>query len=88
VRHIDEELEGEAEAVFNEARGDEDGLRGAEGGVAMADGAVAEFNRVGGRDEVLAGIGDGERNEVVGSAPRLAWRLSRRATTRFVRRWP
>ncbi len=75
VRHVDEELEGEAEAVFNEARGDEDGLGRAEGGVAMADGAVAEFNGVGGRDEVFAGVGNGERNEVVGA---LAQRGSER----------
>ena len=67
VRHVNEELEGESEAVFNEARGNEDSLGVAEGGVAMADGAVAEFNRVSGRDEVLARIGNGERYEVVGS---------------------
>ena len=67
MRHIDEELEGEAEAVFNETRGDEDGLRIAEGSVAMADGAVAQFNRVGGRDEIFAGVGNGEWNKVVSS---------------------
>ena len=67
VGHVDEELEGQAEAVFDEARGEEDGLSGAEGGVAMADGAVAEFDGVGGRDEVFAGVGNGEGNEVVGA---------------------
>ncbi len=75
VRHVDEELEGQAEAVFNQARGEEDGLGGAENGVAMADGAVAELDRVGGRDKVLAGVGNGEGNKVVGA---LAQRGSQR----------
>ena len=67
VGHVDEELEGQAEAVFNQARGEKDGLGGAEGGVAMADGAVAEFDGVVGRDKVLAGVGNGQGNEVVGA---------------------
>jgi hypothetical protein len=67
VGDVDEEFEGEAEAVFNKAGGKEDGLSVAEGGVAMTDGAVAELDGVGGGDEVLAGIGDGKGNEVVGA---------------------
>ena len=33
----------------------------------MADGAVAQLNGVGGGDQILAGVGNGERNEVVGA---------------------
>ena len=65
--HVDEELEGEAEAVFNQAGGEKDRLGGAEDGVAMADGAVAEIDGVAGSDHDFAGVGNGERNEVVGA---------------------
>ena len=34
----------------------------------MADGAIAEIDGVGGRDQGFAGVGNGERNEVVGAA--------------------
>ncbi len=67
VSHVDKEFEGEAEAVFNEARRNKYGLRGAEGGVAMANGAVAEFDGVVGGDKVLAGVGNCQWNEVVGA---------------------
>ena len=84
VRHVDEELEGQAEAVFDQARGDEDGLGGAEGGVAMADGAVAELDGVDGGDHGFAGVGNGQRNKVVGAAgeARERARRARRPTSR------
>ena len=65
--HVDEELEGQAEAVFDQARGEEDGLGGAEDGVAMADGAVAKIDAVAGSDHDFAGVGDGQRDKVVGA---------------------
>ena len=76
VGHVDEELKREAEAVFNQARRKEDGLRGAEGGVAMTDRAIAKLDRVAGRDKVLAGIGNGQGNKVVGA---LAQRRGQRS---------
>ena len=79
VGHVDKKLEGQAEPVFDEARGEEDSLRGAEAGIAMADGAVAELDGVGGGDKILARVGDGKRNEVVGA---LAQRRSERGWNR------
>ena len=64
---VDEEFEGEAEAVFDEASGEKNGLSVAEGGVAMAYGAVAQLDGKGGGDQVLAGVRDGKGNEVVGA---------------------
>ena len=68
VGYVDEELESEAEAVFDEAGGDEDGLCFSEGRVAMTDGAVTEVDGVGGGDHDFTGVGDGEGHEVVGAA--------------------
>ena len=65
--YVDEELEGQAETVLDQAGGEEDGLSGAEDGVAMADGAVAEIDAVAGSDHDFAGVGDGQGDEVVGA---------------------
>ena len=79
VADVDEELEGEGEAVAEEAGGDEDAVVVAEGDVAVADGLVAELGGVGGGDHGGVGVavvarrrsvecGDrthGERDEVV-----------------------
>ena len=65
---IDEEFEGEGEAVLHEAGGDEDAFRGAEADVAVADGAVAEVDVVGGGDGGLIVFADGQRHEVPGAA--------------------
>ncbi len=67
VGHVDEELEGQAEAVLDQPRGEKDRLGRAEDGVAMADGAVAQIDGVAGRDHDLAGVGDGQRNKVIGA---------------------
>ena len=67
VGHVDEELEGQAEAVLDQAGGEKDGLGGAEDGVAMADGAVAQIDGVAGRDHGVVGVGDGQRNKVIGA---------------------
>ena len=81
---VDEELEGEGEAVAEESGGDEDGVDGSveaiEGDVAVADGLVGELGGVGGGDHggfvggsvrqggFGAACGHGERDEVVGFA--------------------
>ena len=67
VGHVDEELEGQAEAVLDQARGEKDGLGGAEDGVAMADGAVAQIDGVAGRDHGVVGVGDGQGDKVIGA---------------------
>ena len=67
VGHVDEELEGQSEAVLDEASGEKDGLGGAEVGVAMTDGAVAEIDGVGGGDHGVVGVGNGQGNKVVGA---------------------
>ena len=82
VGHVDEELEGEAEAIFNETGGKKDGLSGTEAGVAMADGAVAQIDGVAGRDHGFAGVGDGEGNEVVGALLSAAESVAGTAPTR------
>ena len=46
VRHVDEELEGQPEAIFYQPRGKKDGLRRAEDRIAMADGAIAQVDGV------------------------------------------
>ena len=76
VGHVDEELEGQAEAVLDQARGEKDRLGGAEDGVAMADGAVAQIDGVAGSDHGVVGVGDGQRNKVIGAVLRArprAW---------------
>ena len=65
--HVDEKLEGQAEAVLDQAGGEKDGLGGAEVGVAMADGAVAQIDGVAGSDHGVVGVGDGQGDEVVGA---------------------
>ena len=65
VAGVDEELEGQRETVLHEAGGDEGDLGVLEFDVAVADGAVAEVDGVGGRDQHLFFVGDGERNEIV-----------------------
>ncbi len=67
VGHVDEELEGQSEAVLDQAGGEKDGLGGAEDGVAMADGAVAQIDGVAGSDHGVVGVGDGQGNEVIGA---------------------
>ena len=67
VGDVDKELKSQAEAVFHQPRRKKHRFRGAERGIAMADGAIAEFDGVGGRNHGLAGIGDGQGNEVVGA---------------------
>ena len=67
VGHVDEELEGQSEAVFDQACGEKDGLGGTEVGVAMADGAVAEIDGVAGGDHGVVGVGDGQRDKVIGA---------------------
>ena len=57
VAYVDEELEGEGEAVAEEAGGDEDAVGGGvEGDVAVADGLVAELGGVGRGDEGGASV--------------------------------
>ena len=67
VSHVDEELEGQSEAILDQACGEKDGLGGAEDGVAMADGAVAEIDGVAGGDHGVVGVGDGQGDEVIGA---------------------
>ncbi len=55
---VDEEFEGEGEAVTEKAGGDEDALDVAEVDVAMADGVVGEVGGVGGGDHGGAGGAD------------------------------
>ena len=64
---VDEEFEGQPEAVFHQAGGKEYSLGGAECSVAMADGAIAQLDVVRGRNHGLAGVGDRKGNEVVGA---------------------
>ena len=68
VSHIDEELEGDGEAVFHQAGGDEDALRIAQRLVAMADGAVGQLHVVAVGDHGLVAHVQGERHKVVGLA--------------------
>ena len=56
VADVDEELEGEGEAVAEEAGGDEDAVVVGEGDVAVADGLVAELGGVGGGDHGGVGV--------------------------------
>ena len=65
VGDVDEELKGEAEAVFDEAGGEEDAFDGAHGDVAMADGAVAELDGEGLGDFSGFAFGHDEGDEVV-----------------------
>ncbi len=67
VGHVDEELEGQAKAVLDQAGGKKNGLGRAEGRVAVADGAVAQIDRVGRGDHGFAGVGNGQRNKVIGA---------------------
>ena len=55
VTDVDEELEGEGEAVAEQAGGDEDSVDVVEGDVAVADGLVAEGGGVSGGDHGRAG---------------------------------
>jgi hypothetical protein len=64
---VDEEFEGEGEAVLHEAGGDEDALGAAEADVAVADGPVAEVDGVVGGNDGVVVIADGERHEVPGA---------------------
>ena len=65
VAGVDEELKGQRETVLHEPGGDEGDLGALELDVTMADGAVAEIDGVGGRDQHLFLVGDGERNKIV-----------------------
>jgi hypothetical protein len=70
VRHVDEELEGQAEAVFDESRREKHSLNCAERHVAMADGAVAQIYGVAGRDDsgrFAGAFGNDQRYEKVGA---------------------
>ncbi len=65
VAHIDEELEGDGEAVFHQPGGDEDALRIAQRLVAMADGAIGELHVIAVGDHRLVAQIQRERDEVV-----------------------
>ena len=65
---VDEELEGDGEAVFHQPGGDEHALRIAQRLVAMADGAVGELHVVAVGDHGVVAHVQRERDEVVGLA--------------------
>jgi hypothetical protein len=65
--HVDEELEGQAESVLNQPCRDENSFGRPESRVAVADRAVPKLDRVGRSNHGLAGIGDGQRNKIIGA---------------------
>ena len=83
--HIDEELKGQAETVLDQPGGNKDGLGDAKSRVAVADGAIAQIDSIGRSNHGLAGVGNGQRDKVIGAAAERGSNVAGTAPTRCSR---